>query len=395
VSAVGELALWAALACALWGTVAAVLAERRADARFAESAMRAGIACALLLALADAGLTAMLLSADTRYAYAAATTAAGLPRAYRLAAFLSRPAGSVLGFAALTAVVAALAPREFRARPRASLAICAVLAVAILAILIIGSPFAPATVAASDGAGLDPDWHLPWTTVARAALLVFATALAIAKVRAIAGERWQRVSMAPAVFGAIALVCALRRSLAGPPWGALEWIALGVWLVTLAFARLWRWRTPVLTSASGIFAAIALAGVLMQSAQALSLADGLPVRARDPLGRTWTFVSDGRSIYTQLDRRVLAVFIETDARGGARPEWRIYVDAAGEGRAQQPVDAVLAGQFTYTAFGLLAPPAAGSASVRVRWVPFFAVWWVAVALFAGATIVSARREEST
>ena len=166
-SAVGELALWAALACAVWGTVAAVLAERRADARFAESAMRAGIACAVLLALADAGLTAMLLSADARYAYAAATTSAALPRAYRLAAFLSRPAGSMLGFAALTAVIAALAPRALRARPRASLATCAILAIAIVAILIIGSPFAPATVAAADGAGLDPDWHLRWTTVAR------------------------------------------------------------------------------------------------------------------------------------------------------------------------------------------------------------------------------------
>jgi hypothetical protein len=341
----------------------------------------------------------MLLSADTRFAYAAATTSAALPRAYRLAAFLSRPAGSVLGFAALTAVVAALAPREIRARPRASrarprasLATCALLAIAVVAMLILGSPFAPASVVASDGVGLDPDWHLAWTTIARAALLLFAVALAIAKVRAIAGARWQRASMAPAAFGAIALVCALRRSLAGPPWSALEWAVLAAWLLTLAFARPWRWPTPILATASGIVTVIALAGTLMQGAQALLLADGLPVRARDPLGRTWTFVSDGRSIYTQLDRHVLAVFIETDARGGARPEWRIYIDAAGEGRAQQAVDAVIAGQFTYTAVGLLAPPAVGSASVRVRWVPFFAFWWVAVALFVGAAVVSARRE---
>ena len=111
-SAVGELALWAALACAVWGTVAAVLAERRADARFAESAMRAGIACAVLLALADAGLTAMLLSADARYAYAAATTSAALPRAYRLAAFLSRPAGSMLLMTVCPRVPAPRLPAE-------------------------------------------------------------------------------------------------------------------------------------------------------------------------------------------------------------------------------------------------------------------------------------------
>ena len=115
-SAVGELALWAALACAAWGIVAAGIALRRHDDRFSESAMRAGIACAVLLALADAGLTAMLLSADVRYAYAAATTSAVLPRAYRLAAFLSRPAGSLLGFAALTAVIAALSHRAASSR---------------------------------------------------------------------------------------------------------------------------------------------------------------------------------------------------------------------------------------------------------------------------------------
>ena len=390
-SAVGELALWAALACAAWGIVAAGIALRRHDDRFSESAMRAGIACAVLLALADAGLTAMLLSADVRYAYAAATTSAVLPRAYRLAAFLSRPAGSLLGFAALTAVIAAISPRTVRERARVSLATCGLLALAIVAMLAIGSPFAPASVVASDGVGLDPAWHLPWTTIARLALLAFASVLAIAKIRALGGVPWRRWVYAANALGFVAIVCARRRELAGPPWDTADWLLLAVWAVSVAFRRRERGRTArALEIAFGVAGVVALIGSALSLTEAFSLPDGAPVSARDPFGSAWTLVSDGRSIYTQLDRRVLAVFIETGHGRGARPEWRIYVDASGDARAQVPVDAVLAGAREYLALGLLAPPAAGSASVRVRWEPFFAFWWLAAALLVAAAVVRAR-----
>ena len=394
-SAVGELALWAALVCAAWGVASGVLAWRRRGAGFAESAARAAVACAVLLVIALAGLAAMLLAPDMGYAYAASSTSAALPRAYRLAALLSRAAGSVLAFAALTAVIASLAPRSVRALPRASVASATILFAAVALDLAIGSPFARASVAAADGAGLDPAWHLPWTIIARVALIVFAVAIAIAKVRAFAGASWRRVSYAPAALGAIALVCAARRALAGPPWGAPEWTALVVWIATVAFAQPWKRPARALALASAVAAAVALAGTWMSVARPLLLADGVPLTARDPLGATWTFVSDGRSIYTQLDRRVLALFIETGLRAGARPEWRIYVDAFGDTRAESPVDAVIAGAGTYTTLGLLAPPGAGSASVRVRWVPFFACWWLAAALYCAATIASARRPEAT
>ena len=391
-SAVGELALWAALACAAWGIVAGALAGRRVDARFAESATRAAVACAVLLALADAGLTTILLTADVRYAYAAASTSAVLPRLYRLAAFLSRPAGSVLAFSALSALLAALAPRAVRALPRASVATCSVLALAIFAMFLLGWPFAPAPALVADGAGLDPDWHLPWTTGARIALIVFASLLVNAKIRAIAGVAWRRWALAAMAVGAVALVCALRRALAGPVWSAPDWIALAAWSITVAFARPWRRPARWLSMATLVAALIAISGMLMSSASLLSLPDGTQVTARDPLGTSWTFVSDGRSIYTQLDRRVLAVFIEVGHGRGARPEWRIYIDAFGDERSQGASYAVLAGVLTYTSLGLTGPPAAGSASVAVRWDPLFGFWWLAAALCIASAIVGARAE---
>jgi hypothetical protein len=393
VSAAGELALWAALLCAAWGAAAGTIAARRADSAFALSADRALVAVAALLALAVAGAVAIEFAPDLNFALAANTTSTNLPRPLRLAALLSTPAVCTLIVAALVAALAVNAPGAERAKWSGT--VCAALAAIVALAVLAGRPYERYDVAVADGRGLDPAWYSPWSSIARVALVIFAAAAATAMLRAAARMRSRGWALAAVAFGAIAIACALRRSLGGPAWGAIEWAAVAAWAACVVLARPWRGAARALAIAGAVAAIAALLGGSASHWASLELQDAVPATQRDRLGTTWTFVSDGRSIYTQLDRRVLASFIETGPGRGARPEWRVYVDAVGETRSEAPVDAVVAGIPTYVVLGFLSPPGANSAAVRVRFVPLFALWWVAAILLSATAVVGARQERST
>ena len=402
-STIGELAVWAALLLSAWGATAGWIAARGGDGRapFGASAARAVDATAVLLPLAVAGVAALLFRSDFSFAFTAEATSANLPRISRVAALLSRSGGTWLVVAGLVALLGGLAVRRAAGSAPLAAAVSALTLLPLAWAMSADSPYARTAAAVHDGAGLAPAWQLPWTSMARASLVLFAAAAAIVLAQLIAARPARRWALAAWAAGAVALVVALHRTIDGPAWGAADWIALAAWgVLSLALHRR---RAPAraaahLAHAAAIVALIALGGWMMRTRQTLPLGGTAPASARDPFGTTWRFTSDGLSVYQELNRHVTAILVDAK-RGGARArvartEWRDYLDIDGAPLGDgTPVDAVLPGEAMYAAVGLAMPPAGEDAVLDVRFVPLFAFWWVALAFALAAAAVAARGEE--
>ena len=141
------------------GAVVAVASAGAVAAVGAAVAGRLVAARALLVSAAGLGALAVgllgvaLWRVDTTLIEVATTTSRATAAPLRLAALWGGPAGSLLCFAALTAVVAAVGARRLRAFGLVAVAapVAALLAVAALA-----RPFRSATLAPLDGTGLVP-----------------------------------------------------------------------------------------------------------------------------------------------------------------------------------------------------------------------------------------------
>ncbi|HUO51647.1 MAG TPA: hypothetical protein VMT93_03935, partial [Gemmatimonadaceae bacterium] len=258
-------------------------------------------------------------------------------------------------------------------------------------------PFARVAAIPRDGAGLAPAWQMPWTPAARAlALGVAALLVIVAACRAarLPARGWTLAAM---TVGACAIAAAMRRGLTGPPIGFLEGGLLAVSLVVpvaarrdLLGARAWRVLAAAL-AAAGIALA---AGAAWGARAALPLGGTAPATARGPAGATWTFTSDGLSVYEEQNRHVTAVLVDvrrgSSRVGVARAEWRDYLGASGETLGDgAPYDAVLAAPFTYTTVGLAMPPAGEDVVLDVRFAPLFWLWWLFAALAAAAAAIAA------
>lgn len=403
---IGELAFWGAVCCAVWAVVANLFAVRHPERpAFAASGARAMYVLAALLALAVAGVIAMLLRPDFSYAFAASSTASNLLPPERLVALLSRAQGVLLMVAVLIAIAVSLAPSSTRGLPRVNLAAGVVLLTLLLALMLFANPYARASAAVGDGSGLGSGWRLSWTVYARLAALSYFATLGIVLIRLASDSASRSLIAAIVATGLTAILFALRRSIAGPDWGALDWIIVATMVGSVLGLRLslpplrlpatrgltkWALASPALACSSAL--AMVLASVAFSHPQTLTLRAEEPARVPQS---AWNLISDGRSIYTQLDRRVLAVVIDARLRDRAvqrsRPEWRIYLDANGEEREQASIPAVVPSSLEYLVIYLGSPPTDNEASITVWSYNMFGLWWVALLLGYAALIVGAMR----
>jgi cytochrome c-type biogenesis protein CcmF len=263
------------VAAAAGGSLAAVgsaVAGRWAVAR----ALLAG--AAVLGAVAVGLLGVALWRVDTTLIEVATTTSRATAAPLRLAALWGGPAGSLLCFAALTAVVAAVGARRLRAFGLVAVAapVAALLAVATLA-----RPFRSATLAPLDGMGLVPVLRRtsmlvhPPVVYAGLALTLLAAAIGVADLAGHADEAQRRLGRRTALVAwsllAVGMVLGSRWAHREVGWGGvwawdpvedaalLPWLALtggihrrspGWWAGAglLAFAGTWATRSGRLVS---------------------------------------------------------------------------------------------------------------------------------------------------
>ncbi len=395
-TAAGELALWAALLIAAWGSVAgsALLAApgRAGGSGFAESSRRALWAAALLLAVAVAGVVAMLLAPDPAFAFAASSVTTRMPALYRLAAIVTRVRGELLVLAALSALLGAFAMRGAR-----NTVLCAVvLALAALPLIVGANPYARA---AGAGAMIVPSWELPYTPFARVALLLVLAIAIVAASLSANGRAARRWWIAAWGTGALALVISVRAALTGKAWDWSDWIvcvlwlALGVWLFRRRAASRLATR---LALAGALVAVAALAGWFLRAEHRIVLETAESAELNDPFGSEWRFTSEGLSVFDELDRQAAVVLVSV--RHGARVqkgrvELRQFIneDGAPVGR-EVPVAAFFPRFIVSSVVAFAAPPDNGSVTLFVRFVPLFTWWWAAAALFAASAGVLLRTE---
>jgi cytochrome c-type biogenesis protein CcmF len=155
---VGRLALGFALAVALYGVTASVLAHRRRDAVLLESARTTAYSLVGLVGVAFATLVVAIVGNDFSLAYVAENSSRETPTFFKVLAVWSADDGSLLLWAlVLTSFAAAVAFRFRRSRPPGFPFVLAVLyAVAsFYLVLVLGpaSPFSTLTNAPIDGNG--------------------------------------------------------------------------------------------------------------------------------------------------------------------------------------------------------------------------------------------------
>ncbi len=157
----GQLALWLALLLATWGTVVGVLGGRTRRPELVRSARRATYALFGVLAVASAGLLTALLRHDFNVAYVASYTSRNLPVVYTVAAFYGGQAGSLLFWAFVLSLFAALAqwltPRRYDGLlPYVASVTSAVTLFFVVVMVFAANPFERLPFTPLDGSGLNP-----------------------------------------------------------------------------------------------------------------------------------------------------------------------------------------------------------------------------------------------
>ncbi|HVE77964.1 MAG TPA: heme lyase CcmF/NrfE family subunit [Gemmatimonadaceae bacterium] len=163
---IGELSLWVALLMAAWATTVsfAGAAQRRAD--LVASGERALYATFAFVLLASLGLWTALFAHDFSLEYVASTTSRNLPKVYLFTAFWGGQAGSLLFWCLLTALFAAIAVWQNRARnrqlmPWASGTLGACLLFFLAALCLGANPYERVPWPPPDGRGMNPQLQNP------------------------------------------------------------------------------------------------------------------------------------------------------------------------------------------------------------------------------------------
>jgi hypothetical protein len=403
-SAAGELALWAALLIAAWGALAGspLLAapSRPQGGAFSESAHRALWAAALLLAVAVAGVAAMLLTPDPAYSFTVSSVSVRMPPAYRLAAMMMRLRGELLLVACFTAFLGAFASR--RAAASLHSIVCGiVLVLAGLPMITGASPYARAGDVPSLAVGIAPVWQAHFPPLARFALLVVASVTIVAAALSASGRASRNWWLAAWGLGALALVLSLRASLTGAPWNVIDWTFAGAWLVLGAWLHVRRGRAGLsahLVHAGAIVALAALVGLMMRADHRIVLEGADSAALKDPFGSEWRFTSEGLSIYDERNRQAAVVLVT--ARQGAqarheRVEYRQYIDDNGAPLGGEVrVAGLFPGVLASTVIAFSDVPEKDRAPLLVRFVPLFALWWAAALLMLAGAFAGIRPEAS-
>ncbi len=414
-TAAGELALWAALLIAAWGSVAGstlLAAPGRAGATgFAESSRRALWAAALLLAVAVAGVAAMLLAPDPSFAFAASSVTTRMPAVDRLAALVTRWRGELLVLATLTAVFGAFALRNARgvpsgrgsslATPNAMLS-AVVLLFAALPLIVGANPYARAAAAPGAGTMIVPSWEQPYHPLARLGVLIVIAMAIVAAALGASGHAARQWWIAAWGLGAVAHAVSLRAALTGRAWGWFEWVAFVSWLALAVWLHRDSSRPPLakrLALAGALVAVSAFAGSFMRTQHRITLEAAQSAELNDAFRSQWRFTSEGLSVFDELDRQAAVVLVSV--RHGVRTrlgrvELRQYIDDDGAPVGREvPVSAYFPGPLVSAVVAFAQPPGTGSVTLLVRFVPLFTWWWAAAALFAASAAAMLREERAT
>jgi len=237
---VGELSLWVALLMAAWGAVVGIAggALRRAD--LVVSAERAVYATFAFIALASAGLWSALLSSDMSFRFVASFTSHNLPTIYKITAFWAGQSGSLLFWALILSLYAAIAVFTNRGRNRALMpwvtATLSVVSLFFILVLCFGAnPYERLDFIPPDGRGMNPQLQNPGMAIHPPNLYLGYIATTIPFAFAIAALVSRRLDAE--------WLGAVRR------WSLLSWVfltigvTLGMWwaYVELGWGGYWAW----------------------------------------------------------------------------------------------------------------------------------------------------------
>src|SRR5258707_876166 len=162
----GHLSLWLALLVGLWGAVTGFAGGLQDRADLQQSARRAVFAMFAALALATICLEIAIFRHDFNVAYVAARTSRNLPTFYLWSALYSGQEGSLLFWATVLSLFAALAQVLTGARHRAYLPFvaavtCLVASFFVTVMLAAANPFARLAFTPADGSGMNPQLQNP------------------------------------------------------------------------------------------------------------------------------------------------------------------------------------------------------------------------------------------
>lgn len=160
-SALGPLALLAALCAAVYAGAASVYGRRRNSPDWIQSGWRAAIVVTALILLAAAALITALLSNDFSYAYVAEHTNLATPWYFRISAFYSGQEGSLLYWVMVVAIFGTVVLIQNRRRypelmPYVVATLMSVEVFFLFILVFVAGPFGRLAQPATDGAGLNP-----------------------------------------------------------------------------------------------------------------------------------------------------------------------------------------------------------------------------------------------
>ena len=137
-----------------------------------------------------------------------------------------------------------------------------------------------------------------------------------------------------------------------------------------------------------------LAGLMFRKEARLTLATGASENANDPLGRTWTFTSQGISLYTELNKQLLVASLSL-GREGRRvgmltAEQRQFIDAE-ENLTSKPIAVpdIDHSLLQDVRVSLLRPVDRGTALIQIEFVPLASWIWFGGLLTAIGGVVLA------
>jgi cytochrome c-type biogenesis protein CcmF len=184
VTQIGEIALWIALALALWGAGAAFIGGRGRRGDLVLSAERSVVAVFALLVVASGALIAAFLRDEFRYQYVAGYSNRELSVFYKVSGLWAGQTGSLVFWALLLALFASLVVFQNRYQnrdfmPYVAGTLLVVLAFFLVVIVSVSNPFAQLPFAPADGRGLNPQLQNYWMTIHPPTLYLGFTAFTI------------------------------------------------------------------------------------------------------------------------------------------------------------------------------------------------------------------------
>src|SRR5687768_8200488 len=162
----GQFALWAALLLGLWCVVISFSGQWRGRPELSQSVIRSVYAVCGCLLVASIALWKGLVSHDFNIEYVAAYTSRNLPSGYIFSAFWAGQKGSLLFWAVVLSLFAALAqlltPRRYAAlMPYVGGVTAATIAFFVCTMLFASNPFERLPFTPADGRGLNPQLQNP------------------------------------------------------------------------------------------------------------------------------------------------------------------------------------------------------------------------------------------